>query len=74
MTIYIDSKEIINTLTRASKALKPMSDMVYNDNGDVTVSGNFGYDNSLNAYWAQKRIDNALKVLTDPRTKGISIT
>ncbi len=65
----------IAALETAQKALKPLSECVFNDNGDMTVSGYLGYENCVGAYFAQKKIDASLRSLVSapaecPHCKG----
>ena len=48
-------------LARAEEALRPMSDAVFNDNGDMTVSQPLpNHEDCVKAYFAAKQIRAAL--------------
>ena len=47
--------------TAADKALKPLSDAVFNDNGDMTVSAEMpSYDECIAAYFASRKVRAAI--------------
>lgn len=49
-------------IARLRAALQPFADRVFNDNGDITVSGNVSYDDHCRAYFT-------LRALTTGATK-----
>ena len=54
-------QELEKALRKAETALKPLSDAVYNDNGDMTVIlPVVSYEQCQTAYFASKAIDAAL--------------
>lgn len=56
----VKQADALKRLRRARSAILPIANLVFNDNGDMTVSGSLGYDATILAYYALKRIDAAL--------------
>lgn len=55
-----DKAALVKALNAAERALKPVNAHVYNDNGDITVSGAIKYEHYVNAHFALKSIRAAL--------------
>jgi len=58
-----DSEPLVKALKSAEKALRPFYDAVFNDNGDITVTGNYDYDEAIAGYFAYKKVESALSTL-----------
>lgn len=57
-----ENERLRKALESAGKALLPMADAVFNDNGDMTVQmPTPTYDECISAYFAEKRITAALE-------------
>ncbi len=55
--------QVTDALKSAEKALRPVYDAVFNDNGDMTVDGPHDYDEAVAGYFAYKKIERALAAI-----------
>lgn len=54
----------VKALKAAEKALRPFYDAVFNDNGDLTVTGFFEHDEVVAGYFAYQKVEAALSALS----------
>lgn len=55
--------KLVEALERLTARTESIADMVYNDNGDMTVTGYVTFDQITNVYWADKRAREALNLV-----------
>lgn len=51
-----ENERLTAVLEEAREALKPFHDAVYNDNGEMTVSGSFNRKQVIAGYYAYRKI------------------
>lgn len=62
---------VVPLLEKAIEALRPLSDAVFNDNGDMSVSRPLpSYDECVKAYFVAKQIRNALEAAPATQVMG----
>lgn len=58
LTPQAQAPDLKTALEAAMAALKPFYDSVFNDNGDMTVTGPYPHDDAVQGYWAYRRLQS----------------